>query len=142
MPHHLTPAKFRKAESILESYRQHLIDFRRMDCLSLECELCDCWNLEYADLRTAFIDLLHTGRFAALAAYYMQHERPERPAKEFLPHLAKLYGLESYDDRDRREKQADYWRQYFEVKSLEPTQAGSAVNMPRRSGSALTQEPG
>ena len=97
MYNHLTPVKYRKAESILESYRQQLIDLRRMDCLGLECELCDCWNLEYPELRTAFIDLLDVDRYAYMAAYYMQHDhfRHKPSGWEFFTHIGEIGYLDN-----------------------------------------------
>ena len=105
----LTERRLEKARPILEKYREDYLCNGRIETGQFENELRACWNMGYQELKDLIEDMLKIPQYRRIAAYYMQFSNPPGPVSEFKPHLAKLYGLETYDCKERHAARDAYW---------------------------------
>lgn len=112
----LTERRFKKAETILEKYREQMLEYGKIQTMALERDLRVCWNTGYREIKYIMIQLLKDERYVYLAAYFMEHSNSSvGVVMEFQDPLVTLYGAKSfYHDKSYKEKREDFWNAFEE----------------------------
>ena len=112
----LTDHRKTEAREVLDRYNQQLHDTRKICRSDLELKLRDIWGLGYQNLKGIMIDILSNHpEYEHLAAYYMDvdYDGITGVVMEFQQPLAKLYGLTSWHDEEKKAKRTAYWKDAF-----------------------------